>query len=69
MRIYSEKHNQWIDHRDTNEYLQRKRKLRDYWTIGLLASLALPLGLQVAALFFGIFISLTYLDETPYQLD
>jgi len=69
MQIYSEKDNQWIDHRDTAEYQQRKRKLRNYWTAGLLATLALPPGIQIAALFFGIFISLSYLDETPYQLD
>ena len=69
MRIYSEKHNQWIDHRDTSEYKQRKRRLRDYWILGLLASLALPPGIQVVALFFGLFISLTYLDEAPYKLD
>jgi len=69
MHIYDEKHNQWIDHRDTSEYKQRKRKLRDYWIIGLIAILLLIPGIQLAALFFGVFISLSYLDETPYQLD
>ena len=69
MQIYSEKNNQWIEHRDTSEYKRRKNRLRDYWTVGLLATLALPLGIQITVLFFGIFISLSYLDETPYQLD
>lgn len=69
MHIYDEKHNQWIDHRDTIEYKQRKRKLRDYWIIGLIAALLLAPGIQLVALFFGVFISLSYLDETPYQLD
>jgi len=69
MRINSEKHNQRIDHLYTSEYVQCKRKLRDYWILGLLASPALPPVMQGAALFFVVFISLSYLDETPYRLD
>jgi hypothetical protein len=69
MPIYNAKRNQWIDHRDTSEYRRRKQMLRDYWLIGLIPTLALPPGIQLATLFFGVFISLSYLDETPYQLD
>ncbi|ALP52210.1 hypothetical protein Tel_03080 [Candidatus Tenderia electrophaga] len=66
MQIYDEKHNRWIDHRDTAEYRQRKRRLRDYWSVGLLATLPLPPGIQVPLIVLAIFVSLAYLDETPY---
>lgn len=67
MQIYDEKHNEWINHRDTAEYQLRKRQLRDCWTIGLIALLPLPVGVQVTLIILAAFISLSYLDETPYQ--
>lgn len=67
MYLYDPKRNRWIHHRDTAEYRQRKQQLRDYWSIGLLLSLTLPFGLQIAAIVFGVFLSLSYLDESPYR--
>jgi hypothetical protein len=67
MYLYDEKRNKWVSHRDTTEYKQRKRHLRDYWTVGLLPLLLLTPPLQIMLLVFGVFASLSYLDETPYR--
>ena len=67
MRLYDEKCNRWVRHRDTTEYKLRKRKLRDYWTIGLLSILPFTPGIQIAVLLLGVFVSFSYLDETPYK--
>lgn len=67
MQLYDPKHNRWIHHRDTEEYRQRKSQLRNYWITGLLLSLVLPSGLQVALIIFAGFLSLSYLDELPYR--
>jgi len=67
MHIYDEQRNEWIRHRDTGEYKLRKRQLRDYWTIGLLTILPLGVAVQISIIILAIFLSLSYLDETPYQ--
>ncbi len=67
MQLYDPRQNRWIHHRHTAEYRQRKLQLRDYWIIGLLLSLTLPPGLQLAAIAFAGFLSLSYLDELPYR--
>lgn len=68
MQIYDKKKNRWINHRDTREYKQRKRQLRDYWTIGLPAILPFTPAIQITLLILALFVSLSYLDETPYRL-
>ena len=67
MQLYDKKHNRWIDHRKTREYQVRKQTLRDAWIYGLLFSLLLPPGIQIAAVIFGVCLSFCYLDETPYK--
>ncbi len=67
MHIYDEKQNRWIRHRDTAEYQRRKRRLRDYWTLGLLATLPFTPGIQITLILLATFVSLAYLDETPYR--
>ncbi len=68
MHIYDEKNNRWVSHRDTAEYKLRKRKLRGYWTIGLITILPFTPAIQITALMLALFVSLSYLDETPYRL-
>lgn len=67
MHIYDEKNNRWIKHRETAEYKQRKRLLRDYWTLGLVSILPFTPGIQITIVLLAIFVSFSYLDETPYQ--
>ncbi len=67
MHIYDEKNNRWITHRDTAEYQQRKRTLRDYWTLGLISILPFTPGIQITIVLLAVFVSLSFLDETPYQ--
>lgn len=67
MQIYDRKRHRWVEHRDTAEYRQRKRQLRDYWIVGLLATLVLPAAIQISVIMLAVFVSLSYLDETPYR--
>lgn len=67
MHIYDEKQNRWIQHRDTAEYKRRKHRLRDYWALGLLATLPFTPGIQITLILLATFVSLAYLDETPYR--
>jgi len=69
MYLYDEKRNRWISHRETAEYKRRKRKLRDYWIIGLLATIPLTPAGQTVLVVAAAFASLAFLDEAPYQLD
>lgn len=68
MLIYDKKKNCWISHRDTSEYKLRKHQLRNYWTIGLPTILPFTPAIQITLLMLALFISLSYLDETPYRL-
>ena len=66
MYIYNEKTNEWVSHRDTEEYQARKRKVRDAWILFGLFMLFLPASVSILLGFFGIFATLTYLDEVEY---
>ena len=66
MYIYNEKTNEWVSHRNTEEYQARKRKARDAWILFGLTMLILPFTAVILFGFFGIFATLTYLDEVEY---
>lgn len=69
MYIYDELTNEWVNHRDTAEYQLRKNNVKDMWLIFATTILFLPTALTILVGCFGIFASLTYLDEHKYCED
>jgi len=67
MYIYNKKTNEWIRRDSTRQYRRRKNQLKNVW-IGLgLFMLFIPPVAAVFLALFALFLSLSYLDETPYS--
>lgn len=69
MKIYDEVNNRWIDIRSLKQYKRKKMVLRDTWIgLGLVMILLPPVAIMPLALLAG-FLSLSFLDESQYQLE
>ena len=69
MLIYDRYQNRWVSFRDTAQYRQKRRIVRDAWIIVGIIMCTLPLaGICVIAL-LTTFLSFTFLDESTYQFD
>ena len=69
MYIYDELANEWVNHRDTALYQLRKSYVKDMWLILIASMLLLPVSINILMAFFGLFATLTYLDENKYYAD
>lgn len=67
MKLYDKNSNSWYSHRATQEYMERKQRLRDAWTVLGMILIIAPLPLKIALALAGTFLSLAYLDERPYD--
>lgn len=66
MFIYDEKKNEWIRRDKTRAYQRRKSHLKSAWIgVGLVMAL-MPPTYVISLAILGMFVSLSYLDETPY---
>jgi hypothetical protein len=66
MYVYDESSNNWIRLSSTPAYRKRKRVLRDTWTVAGIVILVLPFWIQIILLAFGVFLSLSFLDESGH---
>lgn len=67
--MYDEKRNVWIDHRNTREYHRRKQLLKTVWIVLGLALLLVPPAIDIICGVFMLFLTISYLDEVPYEPD
>ena len=69
MLIYDRNQNRWISFRDTAQYRQKRKIVRDAWIIVGIIMCTLPLaGICVMAL-LSTFLAFSFLDESEYQFD
>ncbi|KPJ90419.1 MAG: hypothetical protein AMJ53_13630 [Gammaproteobacteria bacterium SG8_11] len=69
MLIYDRNQDRWISLRETAQYRQKRKIVRDAWIIVGIIMCTLPLaGICVMAL-LTTFLSLSFLDESQYQFD
>jgi hypothetical protein len=67
MLIYDRNQNRLVSFRDTAQYRQKRKIVRDAWIIVGLIMCTLPLaGICVVAL-LSTFLSFSFLDESEYQ--
>lgn len=69
MYVYDEKTNCWIKLNATSEYRQKKKRVRDAWIVSMLFMMLLPIPAVVILSLFGVFLSLSYLDESEYSFE
>ena len=69
MLIYDHNQNRWISLRETAQYRQKRKIVRDAWIVVGLIMCTLPLaGVCVVAL-LSAFLSFSFLDESVYRFD
>ena len=69
MLIYDHNQNRWISLRETAQYRQKRKMVRDAWIVVGLIMCTLPLaGVCVVAL-LSTFLSFSFLDESVYRFD
>jgi hypothetical protein len=69
MYLYDEKSDRWINVKNTNEYQQRKRMVRDAWIVVGIAMTLLSTPAMIMLALLATFTSLTFLDEGEYSLE
>ncbi len=69
MLVYNRDQNRWIPLRETAQYRQKRKMVRDAWIVVGLIMCTLPLaGVCVVAL-LSTFLSFSFLDESVYRFD
>jgi len=69
MLIYDRHKNRWIPLRETAQYRQKRKLVRDAWIVAGIIMWTLPLaGVCILAL-LTTFLSFSFLDESGYRLD
>lgn len=69
MYIFDSKNNRWMSLRETAQYRQKKKYVRDAWIVVAIMMLGLPLAGALCLALLATFLSFSALDESVYHFD